>query len=253
MNWMHVGDAEELSITAARMLLSALATKPALVLGLPTGRTPEGMYRRVIGECSRQYYCFAEATTFNLDEYVGIPSSHPGSYCSYMKRNLFSHVDIDPDRIHIPNGMPPALTMRPPDISAVVALERECARYEEDLQGAGSLDLTFLGLGTNGHIGFNEPGTDFASRTRIVRLTEATRRANAEHFPGEEVPGHAITMGIATILESRSIVLMASGSKKASVIRRLATESTSDSLPASALHAHKSVLVIVDSAASALL
>jgi glucosamine-6-phosphate deaminase len=189
------------------------------------------MYARVVAECSREYHCFKNVVTFNLDEYAGITCDHPGSYCTFMQRVLFSHVDVDPANAHIPDG-------------AASDLDAECASYENAIQNAGSLGLTFLGLGSNGHIAFNEPGTPWSSRTRVVALTESTRAANAAIFAGE-VPTHAITMGIATILESRRIVLLASGERKRAAIERLRGGERSEDFPASALHAHADVTVLV--------
>src|SRR5687768_2684251 len=201
MNWESFSTPDALSDRAAHLLLSAIRSNPRIVLGLPTGRTPVGMYGRVVRECEREYHCFRDVTTFNLDEYAGVPRDHPGSYFSYMKQHLFDHVDIDPRNAHIPDGMAPNL-------------EVECRRYEDEIRAAGGLALTFLGLGRNGHIGFNEPGSPFDARTRVVELAPSTRAANAEFFANGEVPTHAITMGIATILESRAIVLLAAGAGK---------------------------------------
>ena len=222
---------ESLSARAASILLDAIRRDPQIVLGLPTGRTPIGMYERVVTECSREYRCFRDVTTFNLDEYVGIPPSHPGSYCTFMRRHLFEHVDIDPDNAHIPRGDAPDL-------------EVECDRYEGEVRAAAGLGLTFLGLGSNGHIAFNEPGTPFDSRTRVVALTESTRKANQEVF-GESVPTHAITIGIGTILESASIVLLAAGEKKRAAIERLRSGEVSESFPASALWKHSDVRFLI--------
>ena len=233
MIWEILPNYEALSQRAASILLDAIRTNPVAVLGLPTGRTPIGMYDRVIAECSRQYHCFREVTTFNLDEYVGIPREHPGSYCAFMKQHLFDHVDLDPARTHIPDGM-----AADPDA--------ECARYERRIATAGGLDLTFLGLGSNGHIAFNEPGTPFNSRTRVVALSPSTRKANASLFAGEEVPTQAITMGIGTILDSRRIVLLAGGKDKHDAIARLQSGRQSIEFPASALWSHEKVLVLVD-------
>src|SRR5207248_6931548 len=137
-------------------------------------------------ECSREYRCFREVTTFNLDEYAGIARDHPASYYTYMKTQLFDHVDIDPSHAHVPDG-------------SATDLAAECARYEQSIATAGGLGLTFLGLGRNGHIGFNEPGTPFDSHTRVVELAHSTRTTNAAFFGNERVPTHAIPTGIATI------------------------------------------------------
>ncbi len=238
MKWRVVNDYQALSAFAGDILLRALRARPDVVLGLPTGRTPEGMYEHIVAECGREYRCFSSAQTFNLDEYVGIPPSHPGSYYSYMRHHLFDHVDIRDDNVHIPDG-------------AAQNLEAECARYELEIAQAGGLDLTFLGLGRNGHIGFNEPGTPFDSRTRVVGLTESTRRANAPEFQDCPVPTRAITIGIGTILDSKRIVLFASGTEKAGIVWRFASEDPSESLPATALRSHPDVTVIVDRNAAA--
>ena len=165
------------------------------------------MLFRSVAECWREYRCFKEVTTFNLDEYAGIERDHPGSYYAFMRQHLFDHVDIDPSRANIPNGSAPDL-------------HAECIRYENSIAAAGGLGLTFLGLGRNGHIGFNEPGTPFDSRTRVVQLHESTRTANADLFEGR-VPTHAVTMGIGTILESSRIVLLVSGTGKENAVERL--------------------------------
>ena len=233
MKWIACDDYDDLSLRAADTLLRAIRTDPRTVLGLPTGRTPIGMYDRIVQQCSRQYHCFREVVTFNLDEYVGIPREHPASYFSYMRKHLFDHVDIDPKNAHIPNG-------------TAQDIDAECRHYEAEIARAErSLRLTFLGLGRNGHIGFNEPGTPFDSRTRVVSLEASTRAANADLFPDGHVPTRAITMGIATILESRAIVLLAGGSGKREAIERLRAGVVDESFPASALWKHDEVTVLV--------
>ncbi|HEX7828397.1 MAG TPA: glucosamine-6-phosphate deaminase [Thermoanaerobaculia bacterium] len=225
MRWESFDAPDALAGRAAEILLSAIRENPRVVLGLPTGRTPIGMYERVVRECSREYHCFRDVTTFNLDEYAGLPREHPGSYFSYMKQHLFDHVDLDPSNAHLPNADAPE-------------------QYERDIAAAGGLDLTFLGLGRNGHIGFNEPGTSFDARTRVVELTQSTRHANADLFEDGHVPTHAVTMGIATILESRRIVLLVSGSGKEDAIARLRSGEISEEFPASALWKHGDVTVL---------
>ena len=237
MRWETVDSAEALSDRAAQLMLGAIRENPRIVLGLPTGRTPIGMYDRVVRECSREYHCFRDVTTFNLDEYAGVAPEHPGSYCSYMRQHLFDHVDIDSANAHIPHGTAP-------DLAA------ECIRYEHEIRNAGGIDLTFLGLGRNGHIGFNEPGTPFDARTRVVELTQSTRAANADLFPDGRVPTHAITMGIGTILESHAIVLLAAGNGKEEAIERLQSGEVTQDFPASALWKHPDVLVLIWSAAA---
>jgi glucosamine-6-phosphate deaminase len=229
--WEQFDSYDALSARAAGLMLGAIHADPRVVFGLPTGRTPVGMYDRVVAVCSREYHCFRDVVTFNLDEYVGIARDHPGSYCTYMREHLFDHVDLDPRNAHIPDG-------------TAHDLAAECAHYEQSIRDAGGLGLTFLGLGRNGHIGFNEPGTPFASRTRVVELTESTRHANAELFASGHVPTQAITMGIGTILESRAIVLLVSGSGKEEALARLRSGAVSEAFPASALHRHGDVRVL---------
>lgn len=232
MRWETFPDYEALSAHAAEIFVDAVRQNPRIVLGLPTGRSPIGMYRRVVATCSREDPCFGDVTTFNLDEYVGIPRTHPASYFTFMHEQLFSHVDIDPQKIHIPNGM-------------ATDIEGECERYEADIVSAGGIDLMFLGVGRNGHIGFNEPGSPFAGRTRLVELTPSTREANAPFFPGTTVPTQAITMGIASILESRRIVLLASGEGKRPAVERLRSGVIDEAFPASALWKHDDVTVLL--------
>jgi glucosamine-6-phosphate deaminase len=229
MKWESFEDYDALSAHAAEILLGAIRTDPHLVLGLPTGRTPIGMYDRVVAACSREYHCFRDIVTFNLDEYAGIPPDHPGSYCTFMNTHLFNHVDIKAENTHIPDGLHP-----------------DPEHYEAQIASAGGIGLTFLGLGSNGHIAFNEPGTPFDARTRIVALTESTRKANAALFADGNVPTHAITMGIGTILASKRIVLLASGDSKRDALKRLRSGEITEGFPASALWKHPDVLVLVD-------
>ena len=231
MIWETLDSYEELSTRAAAMLLEAVRRNPRIVLGLPTGRTPIGMYASVVRDCPRD--CFREVTTFNLDEYVGIDPAHPGSYHAFMREHLFRHIDIDPSRTHIPNGM-------------AADLNAECRDYDDAISRNGHLGLTFLGLGRNGHIGFNEPGSPFEGRTRVVELTESTRQANASLFETGHVPTHAITMGIATILDSKEIILLAAGAGKIDAINRLRSGEISEDFPASALWKHPHVRVLVE-------
>jgi glucosamine-6-phosphate deaminase len=232
MNWERFDTHGHLSERAASILLDAIRTDTHAVLGLPTGRTPIGMYDHVVTECTRDYHCFRDVHTFNLDEYAGIPHDHPGSYAAYMEQHLFEFVDMNPANAHIPDG-----AARDP--------EAECVRYEAAIRDAGGLGLTFLGLGRNGHIGFNEPGTPFLSRTRVVELSESTRIANEDLFADRQVPTRAITMGIGTILESRRIVLLASGQSKREAVERLRSGEVDQSFPASALWGHPDVTVLV--------
>ncbi|HVT03962.1 MAG TPA: glucosamine-6-phosphate deaminase, partial [Thermoanaerobaculia bacterium] len=174
-----------------------------------------------------------------------IPREHPASYYSYMKSHLFAHVDIDPRNVHLPDA-----TAGSDSDDLSVRLEQSCLAYEAAIRKARGLELTFLGLGSNGHIGFNEPGASFDSRTHVVQLAESTRRANARYFRDGVVPEKAITMGIRTILESRRIVLLASGQTKREAVKRLRAGRIDESFPASALHTHGDVTVLVDQAAA---
>lgn len=232
VKWEKFDRYEALSSHAADLLLQAVRQNPRTVLGLPTGSTPIGMYRRVAEACAREYHCFRDVRTFNLDEYVGIPLDHPGSYHTFMQQRLFDHVDIRRENVHIPDG----------SANDPVA---ECDRYESAIIAAGGIDLMFLGLGRNGHIGFNEPGAPFASRTRMVELTPSTREANARYFEDGFVPTHAITMGISTILDARSIVLLIAGEGKQAAIERLRSGEVGEDFPASALWRHDDVRVLV--------
>jgi glucosamine-6-phosphate deaminase len=187
---------------AARIIARLLREKPDAVLGLATGSTPLLLYRELIA----MKLDWSRVTTFNLDEYVGLPREHPQSYHSFMWENLFQHVNVAKERVHIPDGN-------------AKDIPKFCAEYERQIQAAGGIDLQVLGIGTDGHIGFNEPTSSLASRTRIKTLTQQTRRDNARFFGKEsDVPFHVITMGIGTIMEARQNLLLAFGPKKARAI-----------------------------------
>jgi glucosamine-6-phosphate deaminase len=235
-------DERTLARTLAGQIAQSLAEKPDLVLGLPTGRTPIRLYHELGSMHAKGQVDFARATTFNLDEFLGIPSSHPGSYRSFMQEHLFSRVNLSPDRINIPNG-------------AASDPEAECARYERAIADAGGIDLQLLGIGTNGHIGFNEPARELAAMTHRVVLKASTRHSNAGLFGGDEseVPKEALSMGMATIMHARRIVLIATGKSKARCIQRVVHGPITTKLPASFLQMHRHVELMLDeSAASAL-
>jgi glucosamine-6-phosphate deaminase len=217
----------------------ALAAKPSLVLGLPTGRTPVRLYNELVSLAAHGKADFSHARTFNLDEFLGIPASHPGSYRTFMEDHLFKHVGIPSARINFLDGMGPD-----PDV--------ECVRYEEAIAAAGGIDLQILGIGTNGHIGFNEPARELKARTHRVRLKPETRRSNAALFGGDPaaVPEEALSMGMATILQARSIVLLATGKSKAGCIARVVNGPITTKLPASFLQLHHDVQVMLDEAAA---
>ena len=226
----------------ARSVASALAGNPALVLGLPTGRTPVLFYDELVRLHAARRADFSRAVTFNLDEFVGIAPAHSSSYHSFMQRHLFDHINVLPRRIHFLDGQ-------------AADAASECHRYERQIARAGGIDLLVLGLGVNGHIGFNEPGTSLVAATHKTALTRATRRANAELFGGRvgDVPTHALSMGMATILRARRIVLLATGHNKSTAVRRLVEERITPLLPASLLQLHPAVEVWVDAEAAATL
>ena len=225
-------DDEALSAALATYVLERIVARPSLVLGLPTGRTPLGLYRELR---ERHGIDWSKVRTFNLDEFAGLDPSSERSYRAYMQKELFDHVSIDPDHIGFLNGAAPDLTA-------------ECRRYESAIEDAGGIDLQILGIGANGHIGFNEPADGLCATTHIADLTEETREANAALFGGEwtRVPARALSMGMATILHAREIVLMATGAEKADAVRGLIEGLITTRLPASILQVHPRVTVMVD-------
>jgi glucosamine-6-phosphate deaminase len=219
---------------AARLLAKQLKEKPDLVLGLATGSTPLLLYRELVA----LKLDWRKVKTFNLDEYIGISPQHPQSYHSFMWENLFRHVNIAAKNVHIPDGMAK-------DIPA------SCELYEKRIREAGGIDLQVLGIGTDGHIGFNEPSSSLVSRTRIKTLTQQTVKDNAHYFGREDdVPRHVITMGIGTILEARENVMLAFGGKKAAVVAAAVEGPITAINPASALQMHAKTKVFLDAAAA---
>lgn len=236
-------DAESTARTAAHLVAQAIAGRGgAGVLGFATGRTMERIYRALVGRHEAGTLDFAAVRSFNLDEYVGLPTADPRSYHSYMRQHLFGRVNLASDHVHVPDGM-------------AADLAAESRRYEAAISAAGGIDLQVLGLGETGHIGFNEPLSSFASRTRAVTLTPRTRRQNAAMFGGEldRVPPRAITMGVATILEARRLLLIVTGAAKAEILARAVEGPLTASVPATALHLHPDVLVLADEAAASAL
>lgn len=233
-------DPQGVARALARRVAAALQLTPGLVLGLPTGRTPLAFYEELVALHAAGDADFSSATTFNLDEFLGLAPSHPGSYRSYMDRHLFSKVNISPDRIHFLDGSAPDP-------------EAECGRYEEAILDAGGIDLQILGIGTNGHIGFNEPARELDACTHRVRLKPETRRSNAALFGGDEsaVPAEALSMGMGTILRARALVLLATGSAKSTCVDRAIRGPVTTDLPASFLQLHGDVDVMVDDASAA--
>ncbi|WCK53545.1 glucosamine-6-phosphate deaminase [Aneurinibacillus sp. Ricciae_BoGa-3] len=237
MKLNQVQNYDEMSRQAASILISQVRQNPSSTLGLATGGTPLGIYACMVADHRENATSYAQVSTVNLDEYVGLKESDSQSYHFYMQRNLFSHIDIPRDATHIPNGMSPDLLA-------------ECRRYDDLLNSLNGVDIQLLGIGANGHIGFNEPGTSFQARTHIVELTETTRAANGRYFPSlQDVPHKAITMGIASIMESRHILLLASGTNKAEAVYALFCDEVSEQNPSSILKKHANVTVIADEAA----
>jgi glucosamine-6-phosphate deaminase len=223
----------------ARDIARCLTVRPRLVLGLPTGHTPIPLYRELAALYAAGRVDFSHATTFNLDEFVGLAPTDPGSYHAFMRHHLFSRVNLAPKRTHVLNG-------------AARDLARECDRYERAIARAGGIDLQILGVGANGHIGFNEPAAALHARTHRTPLQRATREANAFLFEDHvsAVPHEALSMGMETILHARRVVLIATGSHKALCVRRMIRGMVTPQLPASFLQLHRHAEVWLDSAAA---
>jgi glucosamine-6-phosphate deaminase len=230
--------AEAAAARVADIIATALSAHPAAVLGLATGETMRPVYARLVALHRDGRADFGRATTFNLDEYVGVAPGHPASFHTFMREALFDRVNLDPVHSHVPRGDAPDP-------------EAEARRYEDVIAAAGGIDLQLLGIGRNGHLAFNEPTSSLASRTRIKTLTEATRRANAPAFAPDPVPLHAITMGIGTILDARACVLLATGEAKAAAVARMVEGPLGADCPATALQMHRAVTVVLDGAAAA--
>ena len=235
MNIERFEDDDALSAALAAYVLERIVANPGLVLGLPTGRTPLGLYRELRERSGGDRIDWSRVRTFNLDEFAGLDAASEYSYRAYMQAELFDHVTIDPRRIGFLNG-------------AARDLKEECRRYEDAIDAAGGIDLQILGIGANGHIGFNEPAEGLCADTHIASLTQETREANAPRFGGDwrRVPERALSMGMATILHSREIVLMATGAEKADAVQGMIEGLITTRLPASMLQVHPRVTVMVD-------
>jgi glucosamine-6-phosphate deaminase len=233
--------AAEASEVAARLIARQVREKPSSVLGLATGSTPCKLYQLLARMHREDGLDFSKATTFNLDEYVNLDPTHPASYHQFMEENFFSHVNVRRESVHIPDGM-------------VADVPAHCADYERAIRKAGGIDLQILGLGSDGHLGFNEPGSSLASRTRIKTLTERTRSDNARFFTGaQEVPHHVITMGLGTIMESRMCLLLAFGKAKAEAVAASVEGPVTASVPGSLLQFHPQAKVLLDAESASLL
>ena len=224
-----------LAAALARVVVDTIRRLPGAVLGLPTGRTPLGLYAELVRLTAKEKVDWSEVRTFNLDEFVGLGAGDPGSYREFMEERLFRHINIRPEHVGFLDG-------RAADLS------RECQRYEQVIHAAGGIDLLVLGIGANGHIGFNEPAEALAARTHRVALDEPTRAANALWFGGDvsQVPQEALTMGMATILGARSIVLIATGETKSEAVSAMLYGGVTTRVPASFLQLHLQVSVMLD-------
>lgn len=239
MKIIEVKDYEQMSKKAAEYIIEKIIHSPSIKLGLATGGTPVGTYKNLVEDHKINGTSYEWVTTFNLDEYVGLSGDNKNSYRYYMDNHLFNHIDITKAKTFIPRGN-------------VKNLQEECMYYEDLIANHGGIDLQILGIGSNGHIGFNEPGTSFQSKTHIVDLASSTIQANARFFNQiEEVPTRAITMGISTIMKSKEILLLVSGGNKKEAMFKLMNDGVSESFPASVLKNHSHVTIIADEAAVA--
>ena len=241
MKIIRANDYADMSRKAANILSAQIILKPDCVLGLATGGTPVGAYQQLVEWYNKGDLDFSGVTTVNLDEYRGLPKEHPQSYWYFMHHNLFDHIDIPAENVHIPDGTVP-----------MDKVEQWCQDYEKAIEEAGGLDFQLLGIGRTGHIGFNEPPSDPQSKTRMIHLHEITKKDAAPAFGGfDNVPSSAITMGVGTIMKAKRIILMAWGANKADIIQRTVEGEMSDQVPATYLQAHPNCLIVLDEAAAA--
>ena len=238
MNVVIVKNYHELSVQATQLVADQVANKKNTVLGLASGQTPIGMYQELINMFKRGKIDFSEVVTFNLDEYYGLAPEHPQSYYYYMWNTLFKHINIKKENIYLLNGMPENI-------------KQECNQYEYLIQKNGGIDLQILGIGDNGHLGFNEPAIGLNSKTHLVNLSEETIQANSHYFNNiQEIPKQAITMGIGTIMKAKKIVLLASGRKKSHTIEKTINGPVSTEVPATILQLHPDVKLLIDKEAA---
>lgn len=234
------GTIEELDALVAQEFVKVVNKKPNAVLGLATGTTPIGVYANLSKMCKEHKVFFTGVKTYNLDEYKGIDPENDQSYRYFMNKYLFSGIDVKIENTHV--------------LSGKIASDAEAEKYDEEIANAGGIDIQILGIGSNGHIAFNEPGTKFDSKTHIVALTESTIKDNSRLFKSiDEVPTHAITMGLATIMKAKKIVLVAYGKNKALAIKKLIEDEPSESLPCSILKKHPDCTIYVDEDAYSLM
>lgn len=224
----------DLDRAAADLIISTVRIKPNAILGMATGGTPVGLYKEIVKSYQDGLVSFKDARTFNLDEYVGLPVTHPESYRAFMQRNLFDHIDIRAENTHVPNGN-------------ATDIDEECRRYDHMMYEQGAVDLQLLGIGHNGHIGFNEPDTHLSRFTYKVTLKEETREANKRFFNSlEEVPTHAVTMGMGSIMQAKTILLVVKGAEKAAILDATLNGPITTQVPASLLQTHPRVIVMTD-------
>jgi len=231
-------DYDELSKKAADIIADSIRKKPNVVLGLATGGTPLGCYQELIRMHREEGLDFSRVVTFNLDEYLGLPPTHPQSYRYFMDENLFRHVNIKMENTHVLNGM-----SNDP--------QKTCKEFEKAIKESGGIDFQLLGIGANGHIAFNEPGSSFESRTRVVNISEQTIKDNARFFKSiDEVPRQALSMGIGTIMEAKKIALLATGMGKAEAVAKSVEGPITTNVPASILQRHPECTFILDKEAT---
>lgn len=234
MEVIEVNDYQELSKKGARFIADMLKQNPSCTLGLATGATPKGLYQNLIKMYENGSLDFTNVKTVNLDEYKGLSKDHIQSYNYYMHQNFFSNININESNVHLPDG-----TAENP--------KEECKRYDQVIQSLGGIDLQLLGIGQNGHIGFNEPSDCFSKGTYCVKLSESTKKANSRYFQNESfMPSYAFTMGIGSIMGAKQILLLASGKNKAAALKAMIEGPVTPKLPASILQFHPSVTIIAD-------
>lgn len=239
---LHIfSDASAIAEYVSTILIDRVKSKPEVVLGLATGGTMEPIYARFVEQAREQRLDVSRLTSFNLDEYMGLSADHPKSYSAYMRQHLFQHLGFDESRLHLPDGL-------------AQNLEDHCMEYSARMQQHGGIELQLLGVGGNGHIGFNEPGTAFDSRCHVVQLAEQTRLDNSRFFDNNAiVPGSAITMGLGEIMAAREILLVATGETKADIVARWYHHEITEAIPFTVLKRHPKVKIILDDAAARLL
>ncbi|WP_371397176.1 glucosamine-6-phosphate deaminase [Fretibacter rubidus] len=234
MKHISAPDSQTAALETARIVTDSIAINPQAVLGLATGNTMRPVYRALIDTAQQRAVSFKNVTSFNLDEYLGLPADHPALFARYMMDNLMRHIDMDKNRFHIPCGHTEDPT-------------RTAQDYEAAIAAAGGIDLQLLGVGTNGHIGFNEPGSPRDSRTRVVKLSEQTRRDNFGAITGDGIPERAISMGLATIVSARSVILLATGASKTEAVAQILKGQNNPAWPCSYLSSHSDFTLITDS------